>query len=46
MRKKHKEGTKQDMERDKGIRVRDVLLDAQKEMAGGEVNGSFLEELA
>ena len=27
MRKKHKEGTKQDMERDKGIRVRDVLLD-------------------
>lgn len=26
MRKKHAEGTKQDMERDRGIRVRDTLL--------------------
>jgi hypothetical protein len=26
MRKKHFEGTKQDMERDRGIRVRDTLL--------------------
>ena len=47
MRKKHKEGTKQDMERDKGIRVRDVLLDTQKELAAAAAaaNGSFLEEL-
>jgi hypothetical protein len=30
MRKKHSEGTKQDMERDKGIRVRESLL-AQRE---------------
>ena len=32
------------MEREKGIRVRDMLLDSQN--GGDQVNGSFLEELA
>ena len=42
MRKKHSEGTKQDMERDRGIRVRDTLLFTENEESDWESGPSFL----